>query len=107
MAEYIEREALKQKIVDEQTENHMSNHPAAYKVGYHNGLTMAMAMVLTAPAADVVPVVHGRWVDHMVRDWRCSECGEKIHKVRNVDGYCYDDKPNYCPNCGAYMKDGE
>ena len=42
----------------------------------------------------------GRWVDHMVRDWRCSECGEKIHKVRNVDGYCYDDKPNYCPNCG-------
>ena len=46
----------------------------------------------------------GRWVDHMVRDWRCSECGEKIHKVRNVDGYCYDDKPNYCPNCGAKME---
>lgn len=46
----------------------------------------------------------GRWVDHMVRDWRCSECGEKIHKVRSVDGYCYDDKPNYCPNCGARME---
>lgn len=56
--------------------------------------------------ADAVPVVHGRWVDHMVRDWRCSECGDKIHKVRNVDGYCYDDKPNYCPGCGAKM-DGE
>lgn len=46
----------------------------------------------------------GRWVDHLVRDWRCSECGEKIHKVRTVDGYCYDDKPNYCPNCGAKME---
>lgn len=55
---------------------------------------------------EYAPVVHGRWVDHMVRDWRCSECGEKIRKVRNVDGYYYDDKPNYCPNCGAKM-DGE
>ena len=54
---------------------------------------------------DAVEVVHGRWVDHMVRDWRCSECGEKIHKVRSVDGYCYDDKPNYCPNCGADMRE--
>lgn len=53
------------------------------------------------------PVRHGRWVDHMCRDWRCSECGEKINKVRNVDGYCYDDKPHYCPNCGAKMDGGE
>ena len=50
------------------------------------------------PTIEAEPVKHGRWVDHMVRDWRCSECGEKINKVRNVDGYCYDDKPNYCPN---------
>ncbi len=46
----------------------------------------------------------GEWVDHLVRDWRCSNCGEKIKKVRNVDGYCYDDKPNFCPNCGADMR---
>ena len=55
------------------------------------------------PAADVEPVRHGRWLDYMCRDWHCSECGEKISKVRNVDGYCYDDKPNYCFNCGAKM----
>lgn len=48
----------------------------------------------------------GQWIDHLVRDWRCSECGERILKVRNVDGYCYDDKPNYCPNCGAKMDGG-
>lgn len=55
------------------------------------------------PAADVEPVRRGRWLDYMCRDWHCSECGEKISKVRNVDGYCYDDKPNYCPNCGTKM----
>jgi rubrerythrin len=46
----------------------------------------------------------GRWIDRMVRDWVCSECGGLIRKVRNVDGYCYDDKPNYCPDCGAKME---
>lgn len=46
----------------------------------------------------------GEWVDHGVRDWRCPKCGEKIKKVRNVDGYCYDDKPNFCPNCGSDMR---
>ena len=51
-------------------------------------------------------VKHGRWVDHCVRDWRCSECGGKLLKVRHIDGYCYDDKPKYCPDCGARM-DGD
>lgn len=65
-----------------------------------------MIIIDHAPTIDAVPVVHGRWIDSMCRDWRCSECSEKINKVRNVDGYCYDDKPNYCPNCGARM-DGD
>lgn len=58
------------------------------------------------PTIDAEPVRHGRWEDSLVRDWRCSECGEKIEKVRKVDGYCYDDKPNYCPNCGVKMDGG-
>lgn len=88
MAEYIERRAAMREIAHART------------------LNSAYLHVATIPAADVVEVVHGKWVDHCVRDWRCSECGEKINKVRNVDGYCYDDKPNYCPNCGARM-DGD
>lgn len=55
------------------------------------------------PVIEAEPVKHGRWIDHCVRDWRCSECGEKIMQVRSIDGYCYDDKPNYCPNCGCKM----
>lgn len=69
----------------------------------NNNLSGVMMLIDEAPTIDAEPVRHGRWIDHMVRDWRCSECGEKINKVRNVDGYCYDDKPHYCPNCGAKM----
>ena len=46
---------------------------------------------------------HGRWEDHLVRDWHCSECGKKAPKQVRFDGYCYADKLNYCPNCGARM----
>ena len=56
-----------------------------------------------SPTVDAVEVVHGRWVDHMVRDWRCSVCEKKVPKQVRFDGYCYDDKLNYCPNCGAKM----
>lgn len=55
------------------------------------------------PAADVAEVRRGKWIDTCVRDWRCSECDCEIQKIRHVDGYCYNDLPNYCPNCGARM----
>lgn len=75
--------------------------------GIHQWREIANQMVSDiqslAPVVDAAPVVHGRWVDHGVRDWRCSECGEKIQKVRKIDGYCYNDKPKYCPDCGAKM----
>lgn len=52
------------------------------------------------PAADAVPVVHGRWLDN--EDYMfCSICGIQWN-------YCDNDTEtfNYCPNCGAKM-DGE
>lgn len=33
----------------------------------------------------------------------CGFNPKEINKIRHVDGYCYDDKPTYCPNCGAEM----
>lgn len=56
------------------------------------------------PTLDVVPVVHGRWIEYTKviipesynkweQAWKCSECGFN-------DGFVgYD----YCPNCGAIM----
>lgn len=95
--EYIEREAAKEELL---------SWARCFKHPEHLMTEDAMCVLDGMKAADVVEVVRGAWVDHMVRDWRCSVCGEKIAKFRNVDGYCYDDKPNYCPNCGARM-DGE
>ena len=53
-------------------------------------------------AADVAPVVHGRWVPtkapFMNECKDCSVCG-----YRTVWGHRY----NYCPNCGAKMDGGD
>ena len=70
------------------------------------------------PAADVVPVRHGRWVK--VRGswctpggdpvWECSECGKGVHVYGIEHGTYGKDVAEgqwvACPNCGAKM-DGE
>ena len=49
-------------------------------------------------AADVSPVMHGRWLHHtMIGGHIHAECSE-CHKVRIID--------NYCPNCGCRMDGG-
>ena len=68
MPEHIEREAIIKSIVDEQAENHVGWGNAGYEIGYHNGLSMAKAMVLKAPAADVVAVVRCKDCKHYQKD---------------------------------------
>ena len=64
-------------------------------------------------SADVVPVVHGKWIDHDGNKVQlnehgetcgtcfCSRCGEWL-----VASDEYAVKGYFCPNCGAKM-DGE
>lgn len=56
--------------------------------------------IKNAPTIEAKPVVHGRWIskNHHGYEWVfvCSNCGY-------VDGYPFNDRPNYCPNCGAKM----
>ena len=91
MAEYIEREAY----VD------------LFK-GEHNLYSWEEIeeFIDSIPAADVQPVVHGKWVDEgfyadgsAKHAFHCSNCGHHIIEWK-------DDTSNYCPNCGAIM-DGE
>ncbi len=53
-------------------------------------------LLKSAPAADVAPVRHGRWipVDEMEDAFDCSECDAMVSK-----------RLNYCPKCGAHMMD--
>lgn len=61
-----------------------------------------------APATDVVPVVHGRWIGAPLcgnDNCRCSACGSWHNIHANLRGEIMQ---KYCPNCGAKMdiKDG-
>ena len=52
------------------------------------------------PAADVAPVVHGRWIadgDGYHWTYNCSICAWK-------DGYPFNERHNFCPHCGAKMQ---
>lgn len=54
------------------------------------------------PAADVAPVVHGRWLradDFVI----CSRCEAEMNQK---DSLGVDNFKNFCPNCGARM-DGD
>ena len=92
MAEYIEREAALtalcrdcDKMVPTEERDHCS---------YRFTGCMEYYNIFDLPAADVRPVVRGRWID--VEDSTlstCSVCGF------NVGAYTF----HYCPNCGADM----
>ena len=93
MHEYIEREAAV-KIAEKYG---LANGSA---LGRHTGLADCIASeIADIPAADVAPVVHGRWVEKEKYTfgimYDCSLCENRILD----NGHPW----NYCPNCGAKM----
>ena len=87
MSEYIEREAAIESIMSEPPDAH---YPHWYA-----------DKIKAIPAADVAPVRHGRWNDG---DPYCPIC--KKDKFRGLDADIWSDwKPDYCPNCGADMRE--
>lgn len=74
----------------------------------------AWAEIAHAPAADVAPVVHGKWIvdkeGYGERIVHCSVCGKRSAENRYTSmehGYsiecCYAIITDFCPNCGAKM----
>ena len=97
MAKYIEREALIADV-DAAVDNN--------GMGYVIGQTLKR-YVKRQPAADVAPVVHGRWIEkeepYFDVIYVCSACGEEFCFI---EGNPSDNLYKYCPNCGARM-DGD
>ena len=97
MNDLISRKALLEEVKNEQE---TLVFPTDYEKGYNNGLSMAFAIALKAPAVESKPK-QGWWINPYMNRYGhpchcCSVCGFKAS---------YQDK-NYCPNCGAKM-DGD
>ena len=58
--------------------------------------------LLSIPAADVAPVVHGRWAHLGGDEWCCSACGFVI----TTEGSWDKPTKKHCEDCGARM-DGD
>lgn len=92
--EYIEREALIKGIVDI-----INTAPMIY-VG---GLGLSLTSVRSAPAADVAPVRHGRWIRHYEpydtgEEWIEAPCGFECSECGRWEA----EQEPFC-NCGAIM----
>ena len=92
MAEYIERVAAVKVVLRERKPTNSVPQNRMLSIIQHDLLTMR--------AADVAPVVHGRWIpfhSEVAGDIQyCSAC--KIG---------FGAKTDYCPHCGAIMNGGD
>lgn len=98
MAEYIEKAAAVKAVLRmRKPEN---------SVAQNRMLSIIQMDILKIPAADVAPVVHGRWeytpqTFNTLGQIRCPFCAW-WSLDQSIDGIY-----KYCPNCGAKMDGGD
>lgn len=66
-------------------------------------LEKAAKRVGAIPAANVAPVIYGRWVHLGGDEWCCSACGFVI----TTEGSWDKPTKKYCEDCGAKMDGGD
>lgn len=104
MAEYIGRETLR-KILKDWRDAHAD-------VDDEQGCGLLEDVIWEVdaqPAADVAPVVHGRWIrPHWKNNNYCCDCSECGGEAMHRD-YQWHKNGVYpiCPNCGAKMDGGD
>ncbi len=66
----------------------------------------AKVVIDGTPTIDAVPVVHGRWVGYHEADIGYDEYGVRCSNCNfEVEDHEVDFIMNYCPNCGADMRE--
>ena len=106
MSDYIERQAAIDTVAFGITIASAFNKDTGVRIDLFANenaeLTKAINRIQDLPSADVVQVVHGKWIDEdpAFAEYfaNCSVCGYEID-VHNERGYF-----NFCPNCGAKMR---
>ena len=108
MAEYIEREATINRIeryalgaygIDLDDAKQFTGDEFADT--FCEGLNSAVELIGDITAADVAPVVHGRWIDGL----ECSVCGAERPSDSPHD-VIYGEDCRFCYSCGAKMDGG-
>ena len=125
MDEYLKREAVINRIkeyaldvydIDLDDSSQFAGN--SVKENFCEGLYEATELVNDIPTADVVPVVHGRWIP--IRESEMTGWQPELAGRDPIGGYvcsackeesvfdCNDEfvLSNYCPNCGAKMDGG-
>lgn len=99
MAEYIEREKTVELL------RSLGNREYRKEKGTIQDAIKMISYPEYTPAADVAPVVHGRWVSVAgKRDRICSRClHNEPYKNADDDAEVFE----FCPHCGAKMDGGD
>ena len=99
MTDYIDREEAYRFAQDQ-----LKKETGAYSMGWNHAMNVMKSAFHNndaLPAADVVPVRHGRWISEPGHIPHCSECGRYSDDADTGEAIC-------CPFCGAKMdKDGD
>ena len=95
MAEYIDRDLAEKALLDRCNET-------GYGGLNRNDVTLVMRTPWRIPAADVKPIVHGKWEEALL-DHQYFGCRPRVHYCSAcnwVSPFLYP----HCPNCGAKME---
>ena len=109
MARYIDADKLYRRVKEK------TNPYGKPTLDYESGVKV-LDMIENAPTANIAEVKHGEWKDKYGGKYHnklyvCSLCGEKaLHGYYMNELYQVKDRQvltDYCPQCGAKMKEGE
>lgn len=111
MSKWIDADALWDKMQKFYTDGDCGDDDG-YTLGINVGITKCHSLLTKVPSIDIYRL-QGEWIEHkertIVRDnnfidffpteYECSNCG-----LRHSTYFINSSLPNYCPNCGAKMK---
>ena len=98
--EYIEREALITEIASHKMTEVVPNcYEPSIKLAVCKQGQAIKTIIKSQPAADVVEVRHGEWVEQLDGTHYCSECGHDATYTFDGTEVCGIG----CPFCGAKM----
>lgn len=107
MAEYIEKHKVVNLLTALENECQQFKPFEGFEHEMYRKLCETEIAIGKLPAADVVPVVHGRWLHSGCEECsglevvKCSECNHEAFAIA-----FYVCNGNYCPSCGARMDGG-